>query len=267
MIEAIRECAKELEVTLHEEFHYGWHYRSIGAMAKRGGQRLWLRVHREEPDIDTYRIFQGLEEAQQLQDVHCTPLIESRLWSSPSAQWRADLMFFAPSPGCSSTPNATREIPVSDEWLLELKASLERLWVQPTDRVACRQELISRRIVERFGPGISSKVSDWGTVHADLHWGNLTAPELYIFDWEGWGKGPNGLDEATLFCFSLECPGLSQKIAATFEPVLKSPDGKISQLFMIAELLRMSELYNDHPNLVKPLSNLAKELLSPDAHA
>ena len=46
----------------------------------------------------------------------------------------------------------------------------------------------------------------WTTAHNDLHWGNVTGPELCILDWESWGRAPAGYDASTLLCTSLRHP-------------------------------------------------------------
>lgn len=77
----------------------------------------------------------------------------------------------------------------------------------------------------------------WGGVHADLAWTNLTAPELSILDWEDFGRGPVGVDQASLWSASLAVPVLVEQIEAEFTPVLATRTGRLCQLFFLAELL------------------------------
>jgi aminoglycoside phosphotransferase (APT) family kinase protein len=123
-------------------------------------------------------------------------------------------------------------------------------------RVSARQDLISRRI-SAFAPQINPEVTEWSIAHGDLHWANLTIPKLYILDWEGWGIGPRGLDSATLWAFSLAVPSLAARICQEFAEHFNSRSGKIAQLFMCVELLRMIETFGDHPSLKEPIIDAA----------
>ncbi len=63
----------------------------------------------------------------------------------------------------------------------------------------------------------------WQTAHGDLHWANLFGPQLAIIDWEGWGRGPVGLDAATLYCCSLPAPGTAERVYRTFHKLGRPP--------------------------------------------
>jgi hypothetical protein len=100
------------------------------------------------------------------------------------------------------------------------------------------QEHLSRRIAEIYRGTVDTAVAEWATAHADLHWGNLTAPECWILDWEDWGQAPRGLDAATLWGFSLGVPALAERVEREFSADLASRSGKLAQLLFCANAER-----------------------------
>ena len=106
----------------------------------------------------------------------------------------------------------------------------------------------------------------WTTSHGDLHWANITAPALWLFDWEAWGLAPFGIDAATLLCFSLQQPQIVDRIYHHLGDWLNTPVAQLSQLFVCSERLRMTELYNDHPDLAPYLAEHAKKILKSIPH-
>jgi hypothetical protein len=55
-------------------------------------------------------------------------------------------------------------------------------------------------------PDLDTRVPAWGTAHGDLHWANLTGPQLTLLDRERWGRAPLGYDAAHLYISSLTEP-------------------------------------------------------------
>lgn len=53
-----------------------------------------------------------------------------------------------------------------------------------------RHEHVSARIREVFGDAVGTAVDEWATAHADLHWGNQTAMERKLLDFEDWKRVP-----------------------------------------------------------------------------
>ncbi|WP_143831849.1 hypothetical protein [Nocardiopsis sp. CNR-923] len=100
----------------------------------------------------------------------------------------------------------------------------------------------------------------WVSAHGDLHWNNITSPECFLLDWEGWGMAPLGYDAATLYCHSLLVPEAAARVREEFSDVLDTLDGARSQLLVIARMLRRST-HGDYPALVTPLHRLADRLI------
>jgi hypothetical protein len=208
------------------------------------------------------KLWTGVVESKSVTGVRKPDVLNSFDWQELDWCWRSELLTFIPFSVCSPTPELRTPITLPPSWYESLRTSLENLGQYETDRMNTRQELISRRILEWFGPEIDSKIEYWSTVHGDIHWANLTCPECWIFDWEAWGRGPKGLDAAFLLCFSLLQPNIAAQIFHYFEDWLTAPDGIRSQLFACAELLRMIKLYGDHPDLASKLTELAERLVN-----
>jgi hypothetical protein len=107
-----------------------------------------------------------------------------------------------------------------------------------TERIAVEQDSLTTRLHDVFGEVIDTDIRVWTTAHADLHWANLTCPDLYLLDWEGWGRAPAGLDAATLYCHSLLAPETAQQVYHRFADMLTTPDGRLAQLYAAARLLQ-----------------------------
>ncbi len=183
-------------------------------------------------------------------------------WVHGRTTWRGELMTVIESEACSETPELRKPIKLTPAWWKSLRMSLDALASYGTDQVSTRQDLISRRLTERYGRQVDPVVEHWCTAHGDLHWSNLTKDGPYILDWECWGAAPRGLDAAFLRCFSLLVPDVERAVLKTFADCLGTSDGVRSQLFACAELLRVSEIYGEHPDLAPRLHALAKVLLT-----
>lgn len=149
-----------------------------------------------------------------------------------------------------------KESNVSVSFLNSLKQNLSRIHQTPTHRIHSRFDLVKRRIFERWDISLSENECHWQTIHGDLHWSNLT--KNYILDWESWGMGLVGLDAATLVAFSGMYPKIVEKIYKTLCIDIPPKTLALASLFITSELLRMSELYDDHPELIPSLTELGK---------
>lgn len=172
---------------------------------------------------------------------------------------RAELMTLLPGTPCSPTDVLHADPGLSDAWLSEMKRSLATLAATSTERTNADQERVTERIRGRFGVGVDSTVTQWSTVHGDLHWSNVMRP-FAVLDWELWGRGPAGTDEATLLCYSLLVPKVAETVRNLFADVLNTPTGWVAQLYVVARLLRRID-GGDYPELATPLSSLAEDLL------
>lgn len=243
------------------EVKYGWNKKSAGVKAIDNSNIYWLRVQYRKKEYKLDKLWYGEIDSANFSQIKKPILINYLEWHTDTLTCRLDILEYIPFAVCSSTPHLQNDIQLSATWLKDLKSSLENLQEIQTERIAVRQDLISRRIQERFGDRFSPSISEWVTIHGDIHWANLTKPECWILDWESWGLGPKGFDAAFLYCFSLLKPVFAEKIYETFRDDLDTKDGIISQIFACAELLRMIELYYDYPILKEPLEKHASFLI------
>lgn len=150
-------------------------------------------------------------------------------------------------------------ITLPDVWWPELRRTLEVIEATPTTRVAADQDKVTGHIQAAFGDRIHPHVHQWGTAHGDLHWSNLLQREFGVLDWEFWGRGPAGLDAATLYCYSLlvpQCAGPYAPCSATSSTATTV----VAQLYAVARLIQRAES-GDHPELEQPLRDHAAQLL------
>ncbi|MBI5762143.1 MAG: aminoglycoside phosphotransferase [Planctomycetes bacterium] len=241
---------------------YGWRHKSVGVRVRSlEGEIKWMRLTYTSRGVADSRLFYGYRDAQSILGVKKPDLEGSTEWENEGFIWRADVMTYVAEPMCSSTPDLRTSVTLDNDWWKSLRTSLDHLGRTSTYRVCVRQDLVTRRLSERFGESLDSVVRNWVVSHGDIHWANLTSNSCWILDWEGWGLAPAGTDAAFLICFSAAKPPIVERIRSVFGHVLDTPDGRLAQLFACAELLRMIELYGDHPHLETPLWEIAHSLL------
>ncbi|MDT0305866.1 aminoglycoside phosphotransferase [Streptomyces sp. DSM 44917] len=257
----LERAAHHFDVTTAAAPAFGWLLRSIGAPADGADGPVWLRVVSEELRWARGHAWTGNAEANALSGLPKPRLLDSYEWDE--GDWRrqrAEVLTLLPGTPCSATPEAHPGIDPPAPWWAALRYALSRLAGMSTDRVSIDQEKVDQRIRDAFGPVPQIRIERWETVHADLHWANLLNDPLGILDWEQWGRGPAGIDAATLHCYSLAVPALSRTIRGHF-PVLETPDGRRAQLYAAARLLNRTR-FGDHPHLIEPLQRHGRRLLS-----
>jgi len=257
----LAEAASRFGGTFIGTVKYGWNKKSAGCLLRRGRREVWLKVQFADPNHFNERSWNGEILSANIEGI-CKPrVLEYTDWETAGVLWRALLMDAIEERLCSPTQEISSDLQLPQDWYNSLRSSLVNLAVVKTDRISCRQDLINRRIAERFGTSLNVEVDEWITCHGDLHWANLTCPRLFILDWEGWGLGPKGLDPALLLGVSGLAPTVGLQIRRTFSDWLGTRSGLIALLFVAAELLRMIDLYGDYPALQKPLEQLGSDAL------
>jgi hypothetical protein len=103
---------------------------------------------------------------------------------------------------------------------------------------------------------------EWTTAHADLHWGNITGPQLYILDWESWRRAPAGYDVATLYCNSLLVPEVAARVRASAGRILDTTTGAVALLLAARRYLVLADDDAPYAPLLKPLRQLGEEQLT-----
>lgn len=261
--EALEVGARELGCVLTGPIRSGWGDRTASAPGSRDGEPCWARVAGEAPYWirDDSKYWTGNLDANTIKGV---PKPEVLAWTELRAEdrwFRIELLTLITADPVSPTPELATDPGLDTAWFTCLDASLDALTTVSTDRVVRDQEDVTQQLRQFFGDKIDPTVQTWTTAHGDLHWANLTAPELAILDWEGWGRAPAGYDAATLYCHSLAVPEVAHAVHARFTDVLDSPDGHRSLLLAIVRMLRRTET-GDYGDLVIPLHHLADRVLA-----
>lgn len=203
---------------------------SLGLPTVRG---TWARVSWHRPGDIFPREFSGLEASAAVRGVPRPDFIQSLHWVRDGFVCRAEEMTFV-SQSTVSVDYVVDECPrLPDSWWDSLAFALANLAATDTDRVSLVQENIDRSIIDAFGRWADTTVSAWVVGHGDLHWGNVTAPGLFLLDWDSWGRIPRGVDAAKLWAASYRVPELATEIVDRF-PVLATRDGIISRVWVCA---------------------------------
>ncbi|MGP4113990.1 hypothetical protein ACTWP5_24160 [Streptomyces sp. 4N509B] len=185
-------------------------------------------------------------------------------WVDGEFAYRAELFSrVTQAPIIADGPTLRTETALDGQWWLKLRNALHLVSEVPTDRIGVRQEYVDRAMPEFLGflgRPVNTTVPAWSTAHGDLHWANMTAPELVILDWEGWGLAPAGFDAATLHTHSLLVPRVAERLRKELGDVLSSPAGRFSELVVITILLQ-TNTRGDNLELTAALRERAAYLL------
>lgn len=216
--------------------------RSIGFRSHRG---TWVRVEcrgMERFDGQGW----GLEAAQILDGVPVPAWHAEISWLDleRSVMWRADetaLVEQAP------VGRAVHALVLSDSWWTQFNTAMDCLAGNTTSRLAtpdCEPitwERVDAAIRKVFPDAPDISLDEWTTAHADLNWSNMTGPELWILDWEDFGRAPRGLDAANLWFGSLAVPEVAEKVYNGRHQDIDSRAGRETRLFKCAELLAWAD--------------------------
>lgn len=214
----------------------------------------------------------GTELASAITGVQKPEQYRSYKWTDRlrSVWWRADESELITSRAIHATGLIEEDPDLSVAWWDSLKSSLTALAAIQTERVAMAQTHLNRRINQVFGNhGIDTEVDEWTTAHADLHFGNLTMPDCYLLDWDSWGRGPRGLDAATLWGHCLLAPSVAHRVQAEFVDDLSSRSGLLAQLLFCSNVIRLNTNKSKPSPLLEPAKKEAARVLrelTPDTH-
>jgi hypothetical protein len=216
--------------------------RSIGVATDRG---TWVRVEcrgLERLDAQGW----GIEAAEVLRDVAKPEWYAGVAWFDPARRvmWRADETSYVEE---EPVGKAAAAAGLPDAWWAALDGSLDALAGHRVTRLAtpdCEpitQERVSSMIEKVLPHRVDSTIEEWTTAHADLNWANLTGPNLYILDFEDWGRAPRGLDAANLWRSSLTVPEVADRVYRQRRADLESRTGQIMMLFYCAEIMTWAD--------------------------
>lgn len=260
-VEVLHTKAAQHGLACEGEPAFGWHDKSIGSKARTSDNRLvWVKLISAPMGKDTGREWDGEKSAGDIQLADKPTLIQVHDSSDGVTAFRVIVLELAQDPTVGPSPwKLERPDEIDTAYLVRLRSALRELRTIPTERVNTRFDLVRRRVQERWDVQVSESHCMWETIHGDLHWANLTSPALAILDWEGWGRGLAGQDTALLLAFSGLYPEVVSRIRQAFDQELQHPQTPLALMFVTAELLRMSEMYGDHPELVESLNHLGAD--------
>jgi hypothetical protein len=164
-------------------------------------------------------------------------------WEADGLVWRADELDLITQPPVIPAGTLTIDPGLSDGWWGELVRALDAV-VTTTVALPGRsvdQQRFSDRITALFGAEVDTTVTEWGALHGDMGFANLTAPQLYLLDWEEFGDGPVGLDHARLWADSLAAPDVARRCAIEFAPYLDSRQGLLCRAYSLVPLLKLPD--------------------------
>lgn len=256
------EVEKALGVRLEQSgLTYGTQGATVGFPTNAG---TWVRVAWVPPEKVSIQAWTGGEIAAAIIGVKKPELYRSYRWADRdrSVVWRADEVELINSKAVHPTGIIDSQPDLPDGWWESLTSSLAALAEFQTRRVGMSQEHLTRRINQVFGEeGVDTEVHEWTTAHADLHWGNVTAPDCYLLDWEDWGLGPRGLDAATLWGTSLLVPAAADRVQEVFADDLNSRSGLLAQLLFCSNVIRINSPKPTPSPLLEPARREAERLL------
>ena len=150
---------------------------------------------------------------------------------------------------------------LADNWWANLRAGLEPLRrIDTTERMAINPRRFEASLRAWFGVEIDRDRIQWEVTHGDLHFGNLTAPDLTILDWECWGWAPAGYDAAHLACSAVLHPDIEARARTEFADVLATYSGGVAQLLAATKYLRLVE-DGEHPEIAAPIRRHAETVI------
>ena len=243
---------------------WGWNGRTLSrSVATSAFGPCWLRLAAAPADKVGGKLWNGPQDAEALIP-HSVPrprLHRRQVWNDGVHGYLAELYEAVTAPTITTDSPALQAAPLLDlSWWTALARSLRTIATVPTRRVAVRQEYLHRAMPEYLGTSIDSTVRKWSTAHGDLHWANLTSPELHILDWEGWGLAPAGYDAAMLHTYSLLVPETAAYVSERLGNILATPAGRFAELVVITELLQ-SISRGDNRDLEVPVRRRLARLL------
>lgn len=228
----IRDAASRLGTGLADDRQVAQGFRpAVGMPTTRG---TWARISWHSPAALFPREFSGMEASMAVQGVPKPSFIQAVHWMSGDLVCRAEEMTLIAERTVSTTYTLDEAPAVTEQWWQDLAAALANLARTDTTRVGLVQEDIDRSIGRAFSTPVDTTIQRWVVGHGDLQWPNITAPRLFLLDWDSWGLLPRGLDAAKLWASAFRLPRLTEEISERFADDLDKRDGKLARLWVCA---------------------------------
>lgn len=263
----IDRAARHFGLTISSEPVFGWALRSGSSPAwTAAGEPRWLRVVSERTRWvrDMPEFWTGNADANAIAGVVKPRVLDVLDWEVPDEERsvRAEVMTYLPGVPCSSTDVLRLPVALPDSWWEDLALALVHLSTVDTTRFSSAPNRRAGRVRQVFGDAVADELTPqrWETVHGDLHWNNVYAPEFAIIDWEFWGLGPAGTDAATLYLFALPMPDVAHRVYEVFRDVLDSRDGQVAQVQVASRILHRANK-DEFADLAEPVAQIANAII------
>lgn len=225
------------------------------------GTATWIKISRRDDPIReatlprerNARAFPGVPMPEILREIE---------WRVDDFDWHAFQFSFAPSPAVSPTPRIGASVSVPDDaWFAHFKDAMDALSALPLSQWLIHPGVIARINAQRYGRKAPYEIDEWRVAHGDLHWSNITAPQLSLLDWERWGAAPRGFDIAMLLTMTIMNPDLYRRIERLFRDDLDTQSGVVARLYAAARRLNRIEAGFRDPREHRPLEAEVRRLL------
>jgi hypothetical protein len=242
---------------------WGWHGRTLSQPVLTSTGPAWLRLAAAPVGQASPVFWNGAIEAETAMPAS---LPRPRLrrchdWHDHPWQYRAELYDHATAQPVSASPVLTTQPALPASWWTAVRTALVQITTVATSRYTITRDYLRHAMPRYLGIPIDPDPPvPWTTAHGDFHFANITAPDLEIFDFEGWGLAPAGYDAATLHSYSLLVPATAARIRRELAGLLKTPAGRHAELVAITELLDATGR-GEHTALAEPLRHRAGSLL------
>lgn len=241
---------------------WGWRGRTLSLPVIAPSGPAWLRVGCALSGEVNATFWNGSVAAQQAipESVPRPRLRVVHDWNDEQWTYRAELYQRVTAWPASPTSTLTTTPDLPSSWWRAVRVVLHVIAHVPTNRFSVHQPFLKRAMPQFLGTPIDTTAPSWSTAHGDFHWANLCAPELRIFDWEGWGLAPTGYDAAVLHSYSLLVPSVAACVRRELKDALSTPEGRFAELAVITQLLH-STTHGGSLELAEPLRRRAEHLL------
>jgi hypothetical protein len=242
---------------------WGWRGRTLGRPVCTADRLAWLRITCAPVDRIVALYWNGNvdAEARMPRSIPRPRLQRSRDWIEQRWAYRAELFDHAALRPVADSAAIAKVPELPPCWWMALRSALHDIDTITTDRVAIQQGFLDWVMPRYLGTPIDTVApAPWAIAHGDLHYANMCAPQLCLFDWEGWGLAPRGYDAAMLHSYSLLVPEAAERVRHELGYILETPDGHFAELVVICELLHAADGGRTRA-LVQPLRQRAASLL------
>lgn len=233
---------------------------SVGSRVLDMGEDAWLRVVHADPEWGEGAYLDGNVSANIIRNVPKPYVKRWQEWTDRGRQLRGEVSTFVAGSVVSTDMVPASEPTLSPRWLSQLNDALEALAGHPVPDHGVDPEYVNDGLLAFFGITVDFTRVPWTAAHCDLHWANVTSPNLFILDWEIWGRAPAGYDAATLYCASLMYPKTAHLIHNKLSTFLETDSGRVSTLAAAVRLLRFIDS-GEFPALAQPLRRHALEVI------